>query len=468
MESNYIPYPELPDISTTGDTCTYIVSIPNKNSIELKFESNELLPKESINELPSEQRQQVDSLERKLIKANLNGTEDESESEEIEPFDPNDITITKRVVTMETILRRMEQGTIWLNPGFQRKEVWSEDKKCQLIESLLLRIPIPMFYISVDSNDKWTVVDGLQRLSSIRDFALGKKYLEDKENNKSLKGCGFKLHGLEFCGSLLNGKTLNDLPTVFYNRLVETEFTFVLINPGTPEEVKRNIFKRINTGGESLSPQEIRNALYEGTATKLLSELCNEEIFKKATCWSVRSDRMEDRELVLRWLAFTLRSYNTYNRAYSTDTWLSDTMIILNSFPNLDTKDIKRMLNRNKSIDISSIMVLQITEIKERFKLSMTRSHQLFKEHAFRKSVPGQRRCPINKALFETWGVLLSELNEEAYQKLLSQKSVFFKEYGDYLDDYSFIVTISKDSMSKTSVINRFTKIKSLIEKYTV
>lgn len=464
----YLPYPELPDISTTGDSSTYIVRVSENEDVQLKFQDNSLTPKEKINELPSEQRQQVDCLERKLLDAYYSGTEDELESEDLEPFDPNDISISKKVVTMETILRRMEQGTIWLNPGFQRKEVWSQDKKCQLIESLLLRIPIPMFYVSVDANDKWTVVDGLQRLSAIRDFALGKKYLEDIQNNKVFKGEGFVLQGLEFCGTQLNGKTLNDLPTVFYNRIIETEFTFVMINPGTPEDVKRNIFKRINTGGESLSPQEIRNALYEGTSTKLLPELCKTHAFQQATSWSVKNGRMEDNELVLRWLAFVLRGYKTYNKAYSVDTWLSDTMVILNALPTLDTKDFKRLAAGNNNITVSTIKKLSISEIKEKFRLGMSRSWRLFQDHAFRKSLPGDRRCPINKCLFETWGVLLSELNVDAFEILLNNKNVLFAEYRSILNDYSFIVSISKDSMSKSSVNNRFTVIKSLIDNYSV
>ena len=464
----YLPYPELPDITTSGDTSTYIVSVPKKGEVELKFLDNSLTPKEKINELPSEQRQQVDCLERKLLDEYYSGTENEAESDELEPFDPSDISISKRVVTMETILRRMEQGTIWLNPGFQRKEVWSLEKKCQLIESLLLKIPIPMFYVSVDANDKWTVVDGLQRLSAIRDFALGKKYLEDIHKNKSFKGEGFELQGLEFCGSQLNGKNLNDLPTVFYNRIIETEFTFVMINPGTPEDVKRNIFKRINTGGESLSPQEIRNALYEGTATKLLPELCKTNEFLQATSWSVKSGRMEDNELVLRWLAFMLRGYKTYNKAYSVDTWLSDTMVIINALPTLDTKDFMRLTASNSNIVRDTINPLSISEIKERFRLGMYRSWKLFQDHAFRKSLPGDRRCPINKCLFETWGVLLSAVSDAAFENIIVHRSELFAEYNDILGDYNFIVSISKDSMSKSSVNNRFSVVKSLIDKFSV
>ncbi|MFK7982470.1 MAG: DUF262 domain-containing protein [Saprospiraceae bacterium] len=78
---------------------------------------------------------------------------------------------------METCLRRLTQGTILLNPDFQRNEVWTIEKKSQLIESLMLKIPLPMFYVSADKKNNYTVVDGLQRLSTIRSFILGDMFL---------------------------------------------------------------------------------------------------------------------------------------------------------------------------------------------------------------------------------------------------------------------------------------------------
>lgn len=85
------------------------------------------------------------------------GIEEEVVNEELtEPFNPDEISIDPKAVPMETCLRRLKQKSINLNPDFQRNEVWTEDKKSQLIESLMLKIPLPMFYVSADEKGNWT------------------------------------------------------------------------------------------------------------------------------------------------------------------------------------------------------------------------------------------------------------------------------------------------------------------------
>ena len=366
---------------------------------------------------------------------------------------------------MDSCLRRLTQGTIKLNPDFQRQEVWTIEKKSQLIESLMLKIPIPMFYVSSDEKSHLTVVDGLQRLSTIRDFILGKKYIETKE--EKYKGIGFQLQSLEFWKEY-EGKNFKSLPTNIINRILETEFTFTIINPGTPEEVRRNIFKRLNTGGMPLSSQEIRNALYIGKSTVLLNKLSMLEIYKKATDYSIKSLRMEDKELILRFISFLVRKYDFYNRTVNVDTWLSDTMIILNSLPELDSRELKKLVNsKNKTVDMNSINQVSLDFVEESFIKAMRRASKLFGKHAFRKSYPGVRRTPINKSLFETWGVLLSEMSEINFNKLYTNKDIFMREYTRLINNYDFVLTISRDSMKAPSVKSRFEKIIELINKYS-
>jgi len=274
-----------------------------------------------------------------------------------------------------------------------------------------------------------------------------------------------KLTGLEFWHDF-EGYTMKKLPVYLYNRLSETEFNFTIINPGTPEEVKRNIFKRINTGGIPLSSQEIRNALYGGKSTELLNKLADMKIFKEATGRSIKTDRMEDKELVLRFVSFLVRRYTAYDKTVTADEWLSDTMILLNAFPDLNTREARKLITRKK-MQVSHINVMSDEELTAIFEKTMRRAKQLFGMSAFRKSIPGHRRTPINKSLFETWGVLLSDMTDDEFSGLLAHKKAMFEKYEQLLHDPKFVVAISRDSTRVSSVYFRYTVIKSLIEEYS-
>src|SRR4029077_12590245 len=167
------------------------------------------------------------------------------------------------------------------------------------IESVLLRIPLPAFYFDgVDAN-KWAVIDGLQRLSTLEDFVTKKN---------------FELQGLEYLNSA-EGKSFEELPRGMQRDIEETQITLFIIRPETPPEVKFTIFYRINTGGLVLTAQEIRHALFQGDATKLLKTLADSDEFKAATDWGVSDSRMDARECVLRYLAFHLRPYTEYGKS---------------------------------------------------------------------------------------------------------------------------------------------------------
>jgi len=392
----------------------------------------------------------------------LSGVESEPEEEIQDPFDPDMISIDAKVVPMETLLRRLTQSTIRLAPAFQRKEVWDLERKSRLIESLMLAIPLPMFYVAADEKANWDVVDGLQRLTTIKEFVLGNQYMQTRQ--EELKGNGFRLQRLEFWGDKYNGLIFNKLNEGVRNRILETEFRFTIINPGTPEEVKRNIFKRINTGGMPLTLQEIRHALYQGKSTTLLEELANSHEFKSATDHSVDDSRMAARELVLRFLAFSVRSYETYPRTSDMDNFLCDTMRLINIMPNMGKNDLAKIF---KNRDIPNCRFTQIEDLTTRFNNGMKRSAALFRTHAFRKSYGHYRRSPINKTLFEVFGNLLADLSTDEYHKLMQNRDSFLTQYNSLLGNDSFVNILSRDSWKYAGVQFRYSQLKNLISNYT-
>jgi len=376
------------------------------------------------------------------------GVEREEEPESFdagEPFDPASISLSSKIVALDTVLRRIGNNTIKLAPNFQRNFVWDIKRKSLLIESMMLRIPLPMFYVSEDKNGKWEVVDGLQRLTTIKDFILG----PDSD------GKGFKLKGLEFWGNSFDGKDFFTIDKKLkaarvINNIMEAELSFTIINPDTPEKVKRNIFKRINTGGMRLSMQEIRHALYQGEATELLHELTQTDAYQKVIGKTVKDDRMAGRELILRFISFYLRQRADFKG--DMDTFLSDTMRYINGEAQISTRI---PYNRERIFEV--------------FNKGLHRSHTLFGDHAFRRSHDNGRKTPINKSLFELWTSLLARIKNETYKNITNNKAQFLKDYYFILDsDIDFADSIGKYGSEPSGVRDRYSKIIELLREYQV
>lgn len=390
---------------------------------------------------------------------------DDIEDDFITPFDPDDISITSQTVALDTVLRRIKQNRIRLAPAFQRNSVWDDTRKSRLIESMMLKIPLPMFYVSSDKDNNWDVVDGLQRITTIKEFILG-NYDSEKDRYDEK---GFKLKKLEFWEKL-NGQTYDDIPGKLYNNIAETELSFTVINPDTPEEVKRNIFKRINTGGMPLTSQEIRHALYQGLSTKLLKELVEKESFLNAVD-IVDDSRMGARELILRYLSFYIRDYTSYIKDSSMDAYLSNSMRIINTFNNFSLERIENEFKYEKNLDYNllyeSINFNKIEKMILDFNNAMIRAKEIFGEHTFRKSYPSKRRTPINKTLFEVFGNLLGALSQEEYQDLKKNKQQFLEEYKEeFLLKIDFAYMIGRDSHKVLSVKKRYEDLSKLIQKH--
>ena len=160
--------------------------------------------------------------------------ENEAIEEEInQPFDPMKIRVDTRQITIDLVLKRIEYKELDLVPDFKREAgIWTNDAKSRLIESILIRIPLPAFYIDATDDDKWLVIDGFQRLTALKQFII----------DKSLR-----LTGLEYLTELEN-KKYDELHRKYQRRIIETELTLFTIEPGTSLAIKYNIFRRINPG----------------------------------------------------------------------------------------------------------------------------------------------------------------------------------------------------------------------------
>ncbi len=388
--------------------------------------------------------------------------EDEDESTLMEPFDPEKISIEQRVVAMETVIRRLKQGLINLSPAYQRNEVWDDTRRSRLIESLMLKIPLPMFYIAASDNGSWDVVDGLQRLSTIKKFIIEKS--QNRLVLKNLEFLGDKFDKHDY--TALEGQA--DYPK-YLNNLLETELRFTVINPSTPEAVKRNIFKRINTGGMPLTLQEIRNALYQGKSTELLFELANSPEFLNTIKTKVNDTRMAARELTLRFIAFNLFSYNVYP-SFTLDTWLTSSMQAINLMPLSNDSDInlKKIEEKIGSTLTQSIKVYNVEQLRQNFTLAMQRAEIIFGKYAFRKiGTNSSKIAPINRYLFESWSNILVDLSEDDFNKLLDEKELFEENLNKLNTNFSYVNSIGKYASQGKYVLYRY-KILSYLIRETI
>ena len=342
----------------------------------------------------------------------------------VTPFDPSKIDIKMAVINVDSIIKRINNEELELDSAFQRKAgLWNTRQKSQLIESIFLKIPLPAFYFDATNDDKWQVIDGLQRITTIKDYVI--------EQN-------FALSGMEFLRDL-EGLKYHDVPRSLQRRLEETQLNTYQVNPSTPKNVKFNIFKRINTGGLTLEAQEIRNALYQGKSTDFLKKLALCSEFKEATGYSIKSDRMLDREFCIRYVAFTEIGLEEYNGGL--DDYLNNAMDFL-----------------NKSEDFV------LDRIEQGFKKTMNDCYNNFGDYAFRRvNTETGRRGPVNKALFETWSATIHSLRDDEVKILKEKKDELIEQFFKLSDDYSFQNAIK--ASDKTSVNYHFSAIQKIVNK---
>lgn len=365
------------------------------------------------------------------------------------PFDPASLKVTTVNDPVFSVLDQIKNGMIWLQPAFQRNFVWNATRQSQLIESILLRIPLPAFYLDATSNSRSQVMDGLQRLSTLDAFC----------NKKTLKLKGLRyLQHFESAG-------FDDLPASMQQLILhQTRLTMHTIQTDTPRWVRFEVFSRVNTGGLTLTAQEIRHALYQGKATQLLRQLAEDDTFQRVTTRSISPLRMDDRECVLRFLAFSLYDYTSFRNVDDP-----------NAPANLDD-----LLNQTME-DLNQLPDFTIEQQAEIFRDSLTKAAAIFDRQAFRKLSIDQldrdklqggeivwnssKRSPISKPLFEAWMVLLRPYS---LQELAKYRTQLVRGFVELLSDNEFAIAISLGTGSRRNILYRFGQIEQLLQRVMV
>lgn len=317
------------------------------------------------------------------------GNTKDSEDDENRSVTTGKTKIRQLTPVVSLIYDRLSFGEIELQPDFQRKDrVWPKARKSKLIESILMGLPLPVFYFAEKPNGDWIIVDGLQRITTIYDFMRGEFELED-------------LHVLDE----FNNKKFSELERTEQRKIREYPLTAHLIDMSTDKDnIIVELFHRINTYGVKLSDQEIRSALNQGSSVKFLRFLAASKEFKFATQNKIKSDRQKDMELCLSAISFMLQGYKSFANQYNQ--YLSDAMTSMNSYA--------LVLENQEQVDKGEAYLLAdnkaYSTIARKFLSGLEIATQVFGEYAFKKLAQPERNIPLSKPLFELIVTFFSEL----------------------------------------------------------
>lgn len=340
--------------------------------------------------------------------------------EDIEGLDPeggswgdyplDDLLIRHENRTVHDVIRRIEQSNYVMDPDFQREFIWNEDKQSKLIESVIMRIPLPVFYMAEDDEGRMVVVDGLQRLTTFHRFISNELKLKLADRNE------------------LNGLKFSDLPPKIKNRVEDCNLIFYIIDSKVPERARLDIFERVN-GGVPLNRQQMRNCLFMGNSTRFLKNEAQTELFLRATGGSLNTKSMRDREFVNRFCAFQLLDLDRYRG--DMDQFLADCL---------------RVMNKMNEMELS--------QISTEFHRGLANNLLLFDRHSFRKHQPNQeRRSVLNASLWDVMSTGLSRYHEDHVK---SSEILVHKAVCRLLKDEDFNAAITYGTNDARKVKLRF------------
>jgi hypothetical protein len=329
------------------------------------------------------------------------------------------VLIRNETRTVHDVLRRIEKGTVVMDPDFQREFIWPDDKQSKLIESVLMRVPLPVFYLAEDPQGRLIVVDGLQRLSTFRRFVSNQVRLKLPDQEA------------------LHRKRFQDLSPKLQNRIEDCNLIFYVIDAKVPERARLDIFERVNSG-IPLTRQQMRNSLYAGPATRFLKEEASTQLFLEATGKSLRISTMRDREFINRFCGFQLLGVEGYKD--DMDEFLATTL---------------KRKGQPGAVDLAGLSA--------QFRNGLLNNLKVFGKHAFRRHQAGQEgRSPINASL---WDVMSTGLSRYAEHLVEARKEALVDTFHTMMQEPSFTDSITSGTNDLKKVQYRFRRSRRLLRE---
>ncbi|MCC8102479.1 MAG: DUF262 domain-containing protein [Clostridiales bacterium] len=353
-------------------------------------------------------------------------TLDSEVDDEDYPYEVKNIRVEQKMITVFQIEHWMQNEILILQPEYQRNLVWDYKRKTALIESMMMKIPIPAFYLDENANGKKYVIDGMQRLSAIHEF------MND----------GFRLRKMQYLSSSCEKKTFSQLDIKFRSYIEDTVLTVNILDERCPQMVKFDVFRRVNTGGVPLNPQEIRNIMAQPKVRTLLKKMAGCEEFLSATNHKVKDIRMSAQELCLRYL--------TVRYAYD---WEKREFVNYRGLLKMMDASVLRLNNRKEE---------ELEAILKEFQNIMVQCEKVLRTMYFCK--PGSNA--LNKSLFTAWTVVFANRKTES-QKLDAYVDQIRKEYNILLEeDSEFYRSITSSTGTKKHIQFSIESVRSIVEGF--
>jgi hypothetical protein len=330
---------------------------------------------------------------------------------------------------------KVKRGRLILQPEFQREFVWDRKKASRLVESVLLRVPLPIIYLSEEPDGREYVIDGQQRLTSLFSFIDG----------KFPNGEPFKLTGLTAFKEL-NKKGFAELDQESQDRVEHYCLRTVTLLRQSDPDLKFEIFERLNTGSEPLNDMELRNCVYRGPYNALLKELAAESEFQDLLKTTRPDKRMRDVELVLRFASFYHSTYLQY------------------------TAPMKRFYNHDME-KYRNISPADADQLRSAFKNALVLARSLLgTEHAFKRYYPGAPQNPngrweVKKFNASLYDVLMGVLCDKDRNQVMAALDCLREGWIDLLSNNTrFNEAITLGTSNEEMVRVRFDLARQWIE----
>jgi hypothetical protein len=335
-----------------------------------------------------------------------------------------DLVLQSSDLSLRTVTSMVESGAVDIKPQFQRRDRWSVKKQAALIESFVLNIPVPPIYLAEDELGTYSVIDGKQRITAISSFLTGSLELRFLEKFPELEG-----------------KSFGQLPRLMQHSLDFRPLRAITLLKQSDQDLKYEVFHRLNTGGEVLNPQEIRNVVYRGPLNRLIYKLAEDRFLRQQL--KITSDRasayrnMTDAEYVLRYLTLE-------------DSW--------QSFSGDLSRSMTKFMERNRVLSED-----KLKELSNKFIRAVAACRDIWGDAAFKRPEGNSWRDQALAGMYDAQMIAVTELTDNDISTVVQERELAADAIRELFTDPKFDEAVRQGTNTPSRVQYRITRLNEML-----